>query len=161
MWLCLLGLAGGILHDNTALHFRLIEDAHQQCFCQQGAHLSELFGAVESLIDLPVLLEQLRETPEEDADTHPASKLLEEAFTTPEVLVASFGKVKHGFCPVCHALQQAQAGEHSASSKDHSLQVVQSTGFLQCLLTWWKASATQCLIDCILVLNSVEWQGII
>ncbi len=71
-----------------------------------GLLLSEslLYHAVQSLVDLPVLLEELRKTAEPEAESHPAAKLLEDVFLQPDVFVASFGKAKPPFTPGCGAL---------------------------------------------------------
>ena len=86
--------------------------------CVSRPWLSESFlhDAVESLVDLPVLLEELKKTAEPEAESHPAAKLLEDVFLQPDLFVASFGKAKPPFTPGCGALHE-QSGDHSASSK--------------------------------------------
>jgi hypothetical protein len=109
-----------------------------------------LHDAVESLVDLPVLLEELKKTAEPEAESHPAAKLLEDVFLQPDVFVASFGKAKPHFTPGSGALQK-QIADHSASSKgkDGAKQVARSFALIFCApLNSAKACFNHCCLLC-------------
>ena len=82
------------------------------------------FCAVESLVDLSVLQEELSKPADEGAESHPAVQLLEDAFGTPEVFVASFGKPKQLFTSGCGGLQEQSSPPDK--TKDSATQVSSS-----------------------------------
>ena len=59
---------------------------------------------MHSLVELYALQYELQEPP--DTEGSLATALLEDAFSRPEVLIASFGKAKQPFTPGCGALQE-------------------------------------------------------
>ena len=84
-------------------------------------------GAVESLPDIQSVLEALQKPVEGTGLTSPAWELLSEAFSSPEVLIASFGRVKDSSCPMCHAQQHEHSAQHSTvNGEKHSSSQVQS-----------------------------------
>jgi len=76
------------------------------------------------LVDLSVLQEELSKPADEGAESHPAVQLLEDAFGTPEVFVASFGKPKQLFTSGCGALQEQSSPPDK--TKDSATQVSSS-----------------------------------
>ena len=89
-------------------------------------------GAVESLPDIQSILGALRQPVKAIEQTSPAWELLSEAFSSPEVLIASFGRLKDSSRPMCHAQQREHSAQHStANGEKQSSSQVQST--MSCL----------------------------
>ena len=76
-------------------------------------------GAVESLVDIQTVIEALQKPPANATEkARQAWELLSEAFSSPEVLIASFGRVKDASCPMCHVQQHEDSAQHSAADRE-------------------------------------------
>ena len=106
-------------------------DIGRLCFDQSLTYASGC--AVRSLVELYALQYELQEPP--DTEGSLATALLADAFSRPEVLVASFGRAKQPFTPGCGALH-----EHStpiSKAKDSPTEVLRLLG---CFTTAMQAA---------------------
>ena len=75
--------------------------------------------AVHSLVELYALQYELQEPP--DTEGSLATALLDDAFSRPEVLIASFGRAKQPFTPGCGSLHEQSSPPSKA--KESATQV--------------------------------------
>ena len=101
--------------------------------------------AVHSLVELYALQYELNEPA--DTEGSLAVPLLEDAFSSPEVLIASFGKAKQPFTPDCSTLHEQSSPMSKA--KDSPAQVLQLIGC--CYPNHASDAATEDTEDSVLV----------